>query len=75
MKILKTGYFLDVLGAVFVCAVFLVSCGVLFYQVLRILDEPMVFRSWSTQECVKVEPESAGTCEDLPDRYGIVWVR
>ena len=75
MKILKTGYFLDVLGAVFVCTVFLVSCGVLFYQVLRILDEPMVFRSWSTQECVKVEPESAGTCEDLPDRYGIVWVR
>ena len=75
MNKLKIRQFLEGFWAVFVCTFFLVSCGVLFYQVLRIMDEPMVFRSWSTQECVKVEPESAGTCEDLPDRYGIVWVR
>ena len=36
---------------------------------------PLVYKSWSTQECVKVEPESAGSCEELPDKYQIVWVR
>ena len=39
------------------------------------LDIPLVHRSWSTKECVKVEPESAGTCDDLPKRYEIVWVK
>ena len=43
--------------------------------VVRVLDLPIVYKSWSTQECVKVEPESAGTCEDLPDEYLTVWVR
>ena len=36
---------------------------------------PSVYKSWSTKECVRVEPESAGTCEDLPDEYLTVWVR
>ena len=36
---------------------------------------PSVYRSWSTKECVKVEPASAGSCEDLPYRFEIVWVR
>ena len=36
---------------------------------------PSVYKSWSTKECVSVEPESAGSCEDLPSRYEIVWVR
>ena len=50
----------------------LLSCIAL---VVRVLDLPLVYKSWSTQECVKVEPESAGTCEDLPDEYQNVWVR
>ena len=36
---------------------------------------PSVYKSWSTKECVKVEPASAGSCEDLPYRFEIVWVR
>ena len=36
---------------------------------------PSAYYSWSTQECVKVEPASAGSCEDLPYRFEIVWVR
>ena len=42
---------------------------------VKSLDGPVVYRSWSTKECVKVEPETAGTCDDLPDLYEIVWVR
>ena len=53
----------------FLCLLALVAA------VVRFLDLPLVYRSWSTQECVKVEPERAGTCEDLPDEYQIVWVR
>ena len=47
----------------------------LWFVCERFLDIPLVYKSWSTQECVKLEPESAGTCEDLPDEYQIVWVR
>ena len=54
---------------VFLCLVALVAF------VVRLLDLPLVYRSWSTQECVRVEPTSAGTCEDLPDKYQNVWVR
>ena len=58
----------------------LAFCGLFVFLlfislVVRFLDSPLVYTSWSTQECVKVEPESAGTCEDLPDEYQIVWVR
>ena len=34
-----------------------------------------VYKSWSTKECVKVEPASAGSCEDLPGRYETIWIR
>ena len=36
---------------------------------------PSVYKSWSTKECVKVEPASSGSCADLPYRFEIVWVR
>ena len=50
---------------------------VLFFLTIEVyvLRLPLVYRSWSTKECVKVEPESAGTCDDLPKRHEIVWVK
>ena len=36
---------------------------------------PSVYKSWSTKECVKVEPASSGSCADLPYRFEIVLVR
>ena len=50
---------------------------VLFFLTIEVylLRLPLVYRSWSTKECVIVEPEEAGTCDDLPKRYEIVWVK
>ena len=39
------------------------------------LTAPIVYVSWTTKECVQVVPPEAGTCDDLPKRYGRVWVR
>ena len=35
----------------------------------------VVYYSWSTLECVSVEPASAGSCEGLPYGFDIVWVQ
>ena len=61
----------------FAVACLVVIASIIFLSVATSwnLHYPLVYRSWSTQECVKVEPETEGTCEDLPDRYEIVWVR
>ena len=55
----------------------LFAASILFFLTIEVyvLRLPLVYRSWSTKECVKVEPESAGTCDDLPKRYEIVWVK
>ena len=45
------------------------------FSTVKLMDRPLVYRSWSTKECVIVEPEEAGTCDDLPKRYEIVWVK
>ena len=37
------------------------------------LSTPSVHRSWATKECIEVHPSGAGTCDDLPDRYDVVW--
>ena len=47
----------------------------LFFFFGGFIFPPSVYKSWSTQECVSVEPESAGSCADLPYRFEIVWVR
>lgn len=33
-----------------------------------------VYVSWPDQVCRKVEPAHAGSCEDLPTRYEVLWV-
>ena len=41
----------------------------------QIVSLPLVEWSLTRDECVHVAPATAGTCEDLPDRYERVWVR
>lgn len=36
---------------------------------------PQVQVSTSSRQCVRVLPVSAGTCEHLPEKYELVWVR
>ena len=39
-------------------------------------DMPLVYKSWSTQECVKVEdPAGKYSCDNLPGRYELVWAK
>lgn len=38
-------------------------------------DVPDVQFSIETEKCVKVIPESAGSCDDIPRRYNHVWVQ
>ena len=39
------------------------------------LTVPVVEWSWTTGTCVSVEPASAGSCDNLPERYERAWVR
>ena len=39
------------------------------------LAVPVVEWSVTTDECVLVIPTEAGRCDQLPDRYELVWVR
>ena len=50
----------------------LVSLGI---AVRATIDQPTVYQSWSTRECVRVEPASAGDCDSLPNGYHRVWVQ
>ena len=56
-----------------------VACVVLAVIMAFALDfamsTPTVHRSWSTKRCIEVMPPTAGTCDDLPDRYDVVWMR
>lgn len=39
------------------------------------LGIPSVHWSWSTRECVKVVPAKAGSCDNLPEKYDLIWVK
>ena len=43
--------------------------------VIYALSIPTVQVSNATHKCVKVVPDSAGTCENLPAKYERVWVK
>jgi len=59
------------------------SCGAaLQLAVKRYLDAPVVFISWETKECVRVDDPAAKaqrrpayTCSNLPETFESVWVR
>lgn len=56
------------------------AAGAAFVQYL---DRPVVYKSWSSQQCIKVEDpasEAKGlkvdwSCANLPPSYELVWVR
>lgn len=36
---------------------------------------PTVYKSWSTQECLRVDdPEGKHDCGNLPEQYDLVWM-
>lgn len=43
------------------------------YMTLQAFDVPVVYKSHSTGQCVQVF--GAGSCDDLPKRYDLVWVK
>ena len=43
-----------------------------FYQWLTL---PRVYVEYTTGECVKVEPEQAGNCRDLPEKFEVIKIR
>ena len=48
----------------------------LFYLVIWIATSVTIVEwSWTTQECVRVIPPEAGSCDQLPDRYERRWVK
>ncbi len=52
-----------------------IGVGITWIAVYALTEVPLVYRSWSTRECVRVEPASAGDCDNLPDRYRTIWVK
>ena len=53
-------------------AIFLAVLGGLVHTSITI---PTVYYSYSTGECVHIEPPSTFTCSSLPDRYTITWAQ
>lgn len=45
------------------------------YCLAIIINTPVVEVSHETATCVRVLPPEAGSCEDLPARYELVWVK
>jgi len=37
------------------------------------IEIPDVYTSWTTKQCVKVVP--SGSCDNLPEKFDVVWVR
>ena len=48
--------------------------GFVAAAVRNIINLPTVYEAWPEQECVKVVPQEAGSCDDLPRRYHHVWI-
>ena len=46
----------------------------ILYLILNSLSLPEVRFSNSTGKCVEVRPPSAGDCDNLPEKYVLVWV-
>lgn len=64
MKMFLVGIFFCVLAVSTIC-----------FSISYHLNMPIVYSSWSKNECVKVEdPENIYTCENLPKAYIHYWV-
>lgn len=36
---------------------------------------PVVHKSYSSQQCVRVVPITAGSCDNLPEKFTLIWTR
>ena len=61
-------FFVVVTLLVFIAIVFVLTA------VRNIINLPTVYEAWPEQECVKVVPQEAGSCDELPRRYHHVWI-
>lgn len=52
------------------------AIGLLFLWAVKLwADTPIVYKSWSSQDCVEVDdPAGEASCTNLPDKYDLVWV-
>jgi hypothetical protein len=39
------------------------------------INLPDVHKSWSSEECIKVEYSKTHDCDNLPKKYNTVWVQ
>ena len=60
----------------FLCVTFFVFLAIVLVltTVRNIINLPTVYEAWPEQECVKVVPKEAGSCDELPRRYHHVWI-
>jgi hypothetical protein len=56
-------------------SIVLLFAGLLFWIFETLVSMPIVYYSTGTEQCVKVDPETAGTCQELPERYLERWVQ
>lgn len=51
--------------------------ALLFFMLIKVwADTPIVYRSASSNECVRVDdPAKEHDCGNLPDKYELVWVK
>lgn len=53
--------------------------AILFILLLVVIvsrtDQPDVYISWSSKECVKVKHSKVHDCDNLPKKYNTVWVQ
>jgi len=53
--------------------VFIAACGTIAIIATSSSEIPDVYTSWTTKQCVKVVP--SGSCDNLPKKFDVVWVR
>lgn len=51
-----------------------VAAGI-WWAVIAWADTPVVQKAWPTEACVAVIPDSAGSCDNLPEKYTVEYVR
>jgi hypothetical protein len=55
-------------------ALYLLGAAMFFWMIKIWADTPVVYKSWSTQECERVEdPAGEHDCGNLPEKYDLVW--
>ena len=57
---------------------FAIVLGLMIFALNFVMNIPDVHKSYSSGECIKVinyNKLDSYTCEDMPERYDVVWVK